>query len=337
MANQFITSVGSGSDDDEDQKTLAAGVNAGQALPNMDPTKSSSPAAAAAQSISQNVVRPPAAAATPAVTGSSRSAASPTAPPAAAPPPAAGQPSGQNPPNPYMAKAMTASSPTATPAQMAATNASSGAPVSSGVTAAGGWQPTTPTQYSTPTAGTNSVFDPTQYDAYGGLLASEAAGNLTPAQQLANKQNFASQYYNQGMQASDQSAGRGLTGDSGVSRDMQQTIAGNIADAQTNANAALQQTAQQQLGQYEQAGLGNSQFEQSLTQSQDALAQQAQAAFNNTMTQLAGQTNQANISQNQINAQENQPFYSVGANIVGAGIKSAGSGIYNYLTSPIAW
>lgn len=339
MANQFISGAGNPYDPTKDpnSQTLAAGVNAGQALPNLDPGKMGNPYAGAAQSVAQNVSRPqPAPAANSQAPSQAPAQSSNAAPgPAAPPPPAAGQPAGSNPPNPYMPRAVPAATPAAapapaaqSPAQMAASNAMGGAPVSSGITAAGGWSPTVPTQTSVP-GSASTVFDPAQFQDYGKLLFSEAQGNQTPAQQMADKQDFASQYYDQGMKASENSAGRGLTGQSGASQGMQQAIAGSIAKAQTDASAARQQQAQEQYGQLLGQGLQQSEYEQNLGLQNQQLQQNAQQAFNSTMTTLAGQTNQANISQNQINAQQNQPFWNaalgVAGNVAGTGINKLGT------------
>lgn len=344
MANQFISGAGNPYDPTKDpnSQTLAAGVNAGQALPNLDPGKMGNPYASAAQSVAKNVSAPTPSAAPPQAPADKAPAQSSA--PAAPPPPAAGQPAGSNPPNPYMPRATpaaapppaAAAAPAQNPAQMAATQAMGGAPVSSGITAAGGWSPTVPTQTSVP-GSASTVFDPAQFQDYGKLLFSEAQGNQTPAQQMADKQDFASQYYDQGMKASENSAGRGLTGQSGASQGMQQAIAGSIAKAQTDASAARQQQAQEQYGQLLGQGLQQSEYEQNLGLQNQQLQQNAQQAFNSTMTTLAGQTNQAQMTQAQIDAQKNQPFWQTGANIVGNGIKTGAAALGGLLTSPIAW
>jgi hypothetical protein len=354
MANQFTTGQGQGmgpTSVNPQQRTLGSGVNAGQGLPNMDPNKMGNPYASAAQSIGTNVANPtsppnpygggaqpramvaPGNPAQPQAPGQSATP-QPATPAAPAPtrPPVPSQAMGQ-PPNPYIARAMPAAQTVAqnvtqTPMQTQQGNAMAAAGVAPGT-------PTTPMQpgqfapnlnsnYTAP--GSNyTTFNPQQYNAFGGLLASEAAGNLTPAQVLANKSNFANQYYQGAMGAANQSAGQGLTGDSGQSREMQQNIAGNIAAAQTQANAQLQQEAQRELGGMQQANLGNMQFAQGLGQSQQELQQNAQNAFNNANVALAGQANQANIAQADIQQKQNQPFWNqagtVAANIVGNGLK----------------
>lgn len=336
MANQYSTGQGQGmgpTSIDPNDRTLASGINAGQGLPNLDPNKTQNPYASAAQSIGQNVANPPPAAPTnPYGSTPAPAPARQQAPqPAAGPPPVPSQAMGQ-PPNPYIGRLRAAGGGQPTPAQsvaanvvqppaptqMGAANVAAGLPANATPTpsANGQWAPTLTSNYTAP--GQNyTTFDPNSYNAYGSLLASEASGNLTPAQVLANKQNFASDYYDQGMDAANKSAGAGLTGDSGVSRQMQQTIAGSIAKAQTNANAALQQHAQDQLGALETNNLNNEQFAQGLDLSQEELQQNAQNAFNSTQATLAGQQNQANIAKNQINAQANQPWYTTLAQIVG--------------------
>lgn len=337
MANQFTTGQGQGYDPDEDpnKRTLASGVNAGQGLPNLDPGKVANPYASAAQSVSQNVARPQPAAPAPTPAAPVASMA-PAVARAAPPPPAAGQPTGSNPPNPYMPRAAPAPTPAPapaapSPAQMAASNATGGAPVSSGVTAAGGWSPNTPQQMTVPGNNASSVFDPSQFQNYAKLLFGEAQGQETPAQQMADKQNFASEYYTRGMDASNNSAGRGLTGQSGVSQGMQQAIAGNIAKAQTDAAAQRQQQAQGEYGNLLTAGMGQSQFEQSLGLKTQEDQQQAQQAFNSTMTNLAGQSNQAQIEQQRIDAQRNQPFWNAAlgtaGNLLGTGVKNLGKSL----------
>jgi hypothetical protein len=148
-----------------------------------------------------------------------------------------------------------------------------------------------------PSTPTTSVFNPQQFQDLGGLLSSEAAGNLTPAQQAANKENFFNQYYQGGMAAANQSAGQGVGGVSGNSQAMQQQLAGNIAAAQTTANAAQAQQAQQNLASLLGQGMQQGEYEQNLGFQNQQLQEQATQAFNSLQGQLAGQQNQYNIAQ----------------------------------------
>lgn len=302
MANQYASSAMNGGGGNPWQQTMASGVNSGQSLPNMDPGKAANPYSAGG--MGQRIAR--------ARSGAGASLASPTASLAnptgtqvPAPAPAAAQPtqpaapvppatgSGQNPPNPYMARAISTSAPSS--------SNPGGIPVTQQPTAGGSSYPTQSyspvAQTIQPSSPTTSVFNPQQYQDLGGLLASEAAGNLTPAQQTANKQNFFDQYYQGGMADANQSAGQGLGGVSGNSTAMQQQLAGSIASAQTTANAQQAQQAQQALQSLLGQGMQQGEFEQNLGLQNQDLQQQATQAFNSLQGQLAGQQNQYNIAQ----------------------------------------
>lgn len=323
MANQYTTGQGQGvgpMSQDPKQRFLASGVNSGQGLQNMDPGKTPDPYAGAAGSVAQNVTRGPAPAPTPnpyaphAQTATAP-AATPTTAPASAPAPAPLAPSqamGQ-PPNPYMPRA-TAAAPAAAPTPAPA--------------AGGAWQPDQPTQFNAPNEANPSVFNPTQFSDYGKLLLGQAQGQLTPAQQMADKQNFFDQYYGQGGQAAEQSAGRGIGGVTGASREMQNSIAGNIANAMTTANANRATAAQEQYGQLLGQGMQQSEFEQGLNEQQKQLEQQAEASFNSTMATLSGQQSQQNIEQQKIDQQNKQPFLNALGTVFGNGATAFGKSIF---------
>lgn len=293
MANQYVTgtTMGDEAEDDPQKRTLASGVNSGQSLQNMDPGKTPDPYSGAAQSVARTVMqrRPaavPQAPASPYPASMDAARQSRMGPSASVPSQAMGQP-----PNPYI-----------------------------GASAPAPWQPPAPSPGPAPVA--TGVFNPQQFSDYGRLLLDQAQGKLTPAQQLADKEKFADEYYWGGMDAADKSAARGVGGVSGGSTQMQQAIAGNIAKAITAANAERATAAQGQFAGLLGQGMQQQQFEQNQALQQRELEQQAQQAFNDTMARLSGQQTQADIERQKIEAERNKPWWQQAATSVGNVVKS---------------
>lgn len=337
MANQFTTGQGQGYDPNDDpmKRTLASGVNAGQAQPNMDPGKVGNPYAgggaqpAAAPPAGNPYAGPPpgaqaprsapgnpySSAPTPSPAPARTAQASPAAAPAPAPPPAR---SSQAVPAPPPAGMSVSSTGTLQPAQNMNT---AGQPVIGMPSTPGGQIMQYPTGTdpagAIPQAPGGGGVQPSQdFIDYGAALKQAASGQQTADQQQAERDAAWNTYYTGANKAAESSASRGLGASSGLSQRDQLAVQGAAEQARVGTRAA----------ETEQARTAYSNWQQQAIQQQQAEAERQLKAYEDQIqnTQFS-QAQKAKLIEAERQRQANLLSQAIG--LAGGAIGSVGGPI----------